>query len=254
MPALIPYFGGKTRLARTIIARMPEHTCYVEAFCGAAAVFFAKEPSKSEVINDVNRDLVTLYRAVQNHPDELHRQFKYALVSRVEFDRLLAANPETLTDIQRAARFLYLQRMSFGGKQYRRNFNMVRTGKPKLNLFTLEETLEAAWRRLAQVLIECKDFRDLIPCYDRPFTFFYLDPPYWRIAGYEHNFADQDFVDLAEILAGIKGRFLLSINDTPEVREIFGRFKIEEVTLKYSVGTPEGGHAKLSTELLVSNY
>ena len=109
-------------------------------------------------------------------------------------------------------------------------------GKSRLNLFTLEETLETAWRRLAQVQIECLDFRDLIPRYDRPHTLFYLDPPYWDIVGYEHNFVEQDFVDLGKTLAGIKGRFLMSINDTPEVREIFNRFRIEEVTLKYSMG------------------
>ena len=94
MSALIPYFGGKARLAKTIVDRMPEHTCYVEVFAGAAAVFFSKEPSKTEVINDLDKELITLYRAVQNHPEELHRQFKYALVARDEFNRLMKAAPE----------------------------------------------------------------------------------------------------------------------------------------------------------------
>ena len=66
----------------------------------------------------------------------------------------------------------------------------------------------------------------MIARYDRPHTLFYLDPPYWDIVGYEHNFVEQDFVDLGKTLAGIKGRFLMSINDTPEVREIFNRFRI----------------------------
>lgn len=253
MSALIPYFGGKTRLAKTIVQKMPPHTCYVEVFAGAAAVFFAKEPSKTEVINDLDRELVTLYRVVQCHPEELHRQFKFQLVAREEFRRLMAANPETLTDIQRAARYLYLQRTCYGGRVYQRTFGTITMGKPRLNLFTLEETLETAWRRLAQVLIECMDFRELIARYDRPHTLFYLDPPYWDIVGYEHNFVEQDFVDLGKTLAGIKGRFLMSINDTPEVREIFNRFRIEEVTLKYSMGKELCSRDKLRTELLISN-
>ena len=191
MSALIPYFGGKTRLAKTIVQKMPPHTCYVEVFAGAAAVFFAKEPSKTEVINDLDRELVTLYRVVQYHPEELHRQFKFQLVAREEFRRLMAANPETLTDIQRAARYLYLQRTCYGGRVYQRTFGTITMGKPRLNLFTLEETLETVWRRLAQVLIECMDFRELIARYDRPHTLFYLDPPYWDIVGYEHNFVEK---------------------------------------------------------------
>lgn len=89
MGALIPYFGGKSRLAKNIIARFPEHQCYVEVFAGAANVFFAKEARGTEVINDLDRDLVTLYRTVKHHPEELHRQFKYVLISRDEFSRLL---------------------------------------------------------------------------------------------------------------------------------------------------------------------
>lgn len=250
---LIPYFGGKTRLAKTIVDRMPGHTCYVEVFAGAAAVFFSKEPSKTEVINDLDKELITLYRAVQNHPEELHRQFKYALVARDEFNRMMKAAPETLTDIQRAARYLYLQRTCYGGRAHQRTFGTMTVGKPRLNLFTLESVLEEAWRRLAHVLVECMDFRELIPRYDRAHTLFYLDPPYWNIVGYEHNFVEQDFMDLAGVLSDIQGRFLMSINDTPEVRETFGRFNIEEVTLKYSMGRGHGSRDKLRTELLISN-
>lgn len=253
MGALIPYFGGKTRLAKTIIEKMPEHNCYVEVFAGAAAVFFGKQPSKTEVINDLDRELITLYRAVQNHPEELHRQFKFALVARDEFNRLMRAEPDTLTDIQRAGRYLYLQRTCYGGRVHQRTFGTITTGGPRLNLFTLEATPEEAWRRLAHALIECMDFRELIPRYDRPHTLFYLDPPYWDIVGYAHNFLEQDFIDLADVLTGIKGRFLMSVNDTPEVREIFDRFEIEEVTLKYSMGRSEGSRDRLRTELLISN-
>lgn len=253
MGALIPYFGGKSRLAKTIISKFPEHQCYVEVFAGAANVFFAKPATGVEVINDLDRDLVTLYRTVKHHPEELHRQFKYVLVSRDEFNRLMQVNPDTLTDIQRAARYLYLQRMCFGGRSRGRSFGTSTTDQPRLNLFTLQRLLEEAWMRLSQVMIECLDFRDLIPRYDREHTLFFLDPPYWQINGYQHNFVEQDFHDLAKVLTDIKGRFLMTINDTPEVRHIYRRFRMEEVELKYSMSRKEGSRSKVRTELLISN-
>lgn len=253
MGALIPYFGGKSRLAKNIITRFPEHQCYVEVFAGAANVFFAKEARGTEVINDLDLDLITLYRTVKHHPEELHRQFKYVLISRDEFSRLLLVNPNTLTDIQRAARYLYLQRMCFGGRSKGRTFGTSTTGVPRLNLFTLQRLLEEAWLRLSQVMIECLDFRDLIPRYDREHTLFFLDPPYWKFNCYEHNFVEKDFYDLAEVLAGINGRFMMTINDTPEIREIFKRFSIEEVALKYSMSKKEGSRSQVRTELLIGN-
>lgn len=253
MGALIPYFGGKSRLAKNIIARFPEHQCYVEVFSGAANVFFAKEARGTEVINDLDRDLITLYRTVKHHPEELHRQFKYVLISRDEFSRLLQVNPDTLTDIQRAARYLYLQRMCFCGRSKGRTFGTSTTGVPRLNLFTLQRLLEEAWLRLSQVMTECLDFRDLIPRYDREHTLFFLDPPYWKFNCYEHNFVEKDFYDLAEVLAGIKGRFMMTINDTSEIREIFKRFWIEEVELKYSMSKQQGSRSQIRTELLIGN-
>jgi len=254
MGALIPYFGGKSRLAKNIISKFPEHSCYVEVFAGGASVFFTKQPSKTEVLNDLDLDLVTLYRTVKHHPEELYKQFKFSLVSRAEFEREKMVNAETLTDIQRAARYLYLQKTAFGGHITGQTFGIATTGKPRLNLFTLQTILEESWQRLAQVIIECKDFRDLIPRYDREHTLFFLDPPYWKIPGYKYDFTDNDFQDLMRILGSIKGKFLMTINDTPEVRELFNGFNIEEVHLKYSVSTKAKSRAKQRTELLISNY
>ncbi len=104
------------------------------------------------------------------------------------------------------------------------------------------------------VVIECKDFRDLIPRYDRPHSFFFLDPPYWNITGYKYDFTGQDFLELKEILQNIKGKFLMTLNDTPEIREIFSCFAIEEATLKYSCGSSTEARSKIRTELLISNY
>ncbi|BAN95454.1 putative methyltransferase [Plautia stali symbiont] len=102
---ILPWAGGKRRLAKQILPRFPAHTCYVEPFCGAAALFFMKSPSKVEVINDINGELVNLYRVLKHHLEEFMRQFKWALVSRAMYHWLKITPTETLTDIQRAARF-----------------------------------------------------------------------------------------------------------------------------------------------------
>lgn len=103
---IIPWMGGKRRLAKHILPIFPEHTCYVEPFAGGAALFFMRpNPAKVEVLNDLNGDLVNLYRVVQNHLEEFIRQYKWALTSRQVFEWEKMKRPETLTDIQRAARF-----------------------------------------------------------------------------------------------------------------------------------------------------
>lgn len=254
MKGVIPYFGGKSRLAKTIINKIPEHTCYIEVFAGGASVFFAKEPSEAEVLNDLDKDLVTLYRVIKHHPEELYRQYKYSLVSRSEFDREQQVNPDALTDVQRAARYLFLQKCAFGGHITGQTFGVSTTGKPRFNLLTLESTIEKAWQRLINVQIECKDFRDLIPRYDRPHSFFFLDPPYWQIPGYKHDFIEQDFVELAEILRNINGKFLMTLNDTEKTRSIFGEFHVIETNLKYSCCLSAAARDKMRSELLISNY
>lgn len=126
---IIPWIGGKRRLADHIIPRFPKHDCYVEVFAGGAALYFMRSPARVEVINDINGELVNLYRVVQHHLEEFVRQFKWALTSRQVFEWLKHTVPETLTDIQRAARFYYLQKSCFGGKLEGQTFG-TRTEHP----------------------------------------------------------------------------------------------------------------------------
>ena len=121
---LIPWMGGKRRLAKHLLPLFPEHTCYVEPFAGGAALFFLRpSPAKVEVLNDINGQLVNLYRVVQHHFDEFVRQFEWTLTSREVFARLQSTPPESMTDIQRAARFFYLQHTAFGGKTIDQHFD-----------------------------------------------------------------------------------------------------------------------------------
>ena len=110
MNSLIGYFGGKSRLAKQIIERMPEHHCYCEPFAGAAWVFFKKDPSKVEILNDLDGELANFWRVVQKHPEAFVEQFNRALVSRELFTQAKDSVPSTLTDLERAARYYYLQR------------------------------------------------------------------------------------------------------------------------------------------------
>lgn len=155
---IIPWIGGKRRLAKHILPLFPEHTCYVEPFAGGAAMFFMKPPVDCEVINDSNGELVNLYRVVRNHLDEFVRQFRWSLVSRQMFEWAQLVRPETLTDIQRAASFFYLQKLAFGGKVEGQNFGTTTTTPPRLNLLRIEEDLSVAHLRLARTQIEHLDW------------------------------------------------------------------------------------------------
>lgn len=248
---LVPWVGGKRRLARHILPLFPTHQCYVEPFSGAAALFFAKEPASAEVLNDINGDLINLYRVVQHHLEEFIKQFKWALVSRQIWDWLELTNVETLTDIQRAARFFYLQKMGFGGKVSDRSFGTATTGGPRLNLLRIEEELSRAHLRLARVTIEHLAWQECVRRYDRPHTLFYCDPPYWGTVGYGVEFGLEQYDELASLAKTIQGQMIISVNDIPEMRQAFKGLKIREVELTYSVCG--AGRAKPSKELVISS-
>ena len=247
------WLGGKYRLLQNIIPMIPKHICYCEPFAGAAWVMFSKLPSKVEVLNDWEHEIVNLYRILQNHLEEFLRCFKWALVSREEFERLKSQPSTSLTDIQRAARFFYIQRQCFGGRTVSPVFGTSTSRPPKLNLLRIEEELSRVHLRLSRVVLEHLPYSDVITRYDRASSFFYLDPPYW---GFENvygkgMFNRNDFKCLAVQLGKIQGKFLLSLNDLPEVRETFHGFKIEVVRTKYSVSM---GKPRAASELLIRNY
>ena len=250
---MVPWIGGKRRLAPHILPLFPEHNCYVEPFCGAAALFFLKEPAKVEVLNDINGELVSLYRVVQHHLDEFVRHFRWALNSRELYGWLGATPPETLTEIQRAARFFYLMKCGFGGKVEGTSFGTATTAKPRLNLMRIEEDLSAVHMRLHQVTIERLSWLECIRRYDRPHTLFYLDPPYWGTEGYGVDFGLEQYALMAEAMATMKGKAVVSVNDIPEMREVFARFPLKRLSIRYSVGSAGQGRAPKG-ELLISNF
>lgn len=250
-----PFFswmGGKRRLAKHILPDFPDHECYVEPFAGAAALFFKKQPTKVEVLNDVNGDLVNLYRVVQHHLEEFVRQFKWSLISRTMFKWLNDTNISGLTDIQRAARFYYLQQMSFGSKITGRTFGTATTSAPKLNLCRLEETLSMAHLRLSRVYVEQLDWQECFRRYDREHTLFYMDPPYWETTGYGVDFPFEHYERMAELARTAKGKVIISINDHPDIRRVFAGFRMKELTLAHTVGGNKS--SKMAGELVIYNW
>ena len=258
MKSVLSYLGGKSRLASQIVTQIPmDHTCYVEPFCGACWVLFAKEPGKVEVINDKDSELTCFWRVVQNHLIPFLDLFKNAVTSRQIFEWEKEKRPETLTDLQRAVRYFYLQKNAFAGKTTGRTFGTATTKNPGINFNSLEDDLLQIHWRMQNVMIEHLDALDCIRRYDRPKTFFYIDPPYYDTTGYAVPFGHQDYLNLAEVLSSIKGRFLLSLNDHPEVRKIFSDFKFKSVKLKYSAGNSRTASKTRSvdrSEVLIRNY
>lgn len=251
MQGPLSYVGGKNRLASRIISLTPEHKTFVEPFGGGAQVLFRKSPSEVEVLNDIDGELVNFYRVCQAHHEELLKQLRFMLLSREWYERLRNTAPDGLTDIQRAARYFFLQKSSFGGMVARQSFATHITKHPSFTPKRIPQIIQTAYERLQTVLIERLPFERLIEKYDRPETFFYLDPPYYGVSLYRFNFSAEDFKRLAGCLAALKGKFLLSINDHPEIRKLFSNFRIENVELHYSLQRHAG---RRYSELFIRNY
>lgn len=247
-----PYFGGKRRLATRLVdlIEATPHTLYAEPFVGMGGVFLRRRHApETEVINDLSRDVSTFFRILQRHYVAFMEMIRWQLTTRADFERLVATDPDTLTDLERSARFLYLQRTAFGGKIVGRNFGMHYTGGARFNVTKLGVLLEDVHSRLAGVMIESLPWPRFLGQYDRPGALFYLDPPYWGCEGdYGPLFAREDFEALAEALERLQGRFILSLNDVPEVRRIFGAFNLEPVTLSYTVS----GRPTPAAELIIT--
>ncbi len=254
-----PWLGGKRNLAKRICTIIDATPCvtYAEPFVGMGGIFLRRSSRpRAEVINDRGRDIASLFRILQRHYPQFLDTLRFQLTTRAEFLRLVQVDPDTLTDLERAARFLYLQRTAFGGKVSGRNFGVDKTRSARFNLSTLEPMLEDLHSRLGGVVIECLDWSDFIPRYDAEGTLFYLDPPYW---GCEDDYGKamfdrSDFARLAELLGTIKGRFILSLNDLPEVRQTFAGFDLAEVRTTYTISAARNDPAGGRAELLISNW
>lgn len=229
MNSFIAWIGGKKLLRKKLIAQFPQEGVdrYVEVFGGAGWVFFGKEKIKGqlEVFNDIDSNLINLYRCIKYHCAELQRELRLCLISREQFlDCKAQLDTRGLTDIQRAARYFILIKISFGAD--RRSF-----GTNTKSLAGCIDYLPDICERLEGVVVENKDFEDLIKVYDRPAALFYLDPPYIDAEHhYDAGFSMDDHQRLRAVLGAIKGKFILSYNNDPRIVEMYAGFDIQEVS------------------------
>lgn len=240
MRPVAPYIGGKRNLAKRVISRINEtpHSTYAEVFVGMGGIFLRRDKRpNAEVINDWSEDVSTFFRVLQHHYIAFLDMIRFQISSRANFEKLLALPASSLTDMQRAARFLYVQRLSFGGIVNRRHFGADPSRSSRFDISKLQPMLEAVHERLAPVTIERLRWQDFLRRYDRTGTLFYLDPPYFECEGdYGADmFGQREFAEMADLLTSLKGRFILSLNDHPKVRELFSRFRIEGVETTYQV-------------------
>lgn len=250
-----PTVGGKRNLAAKLVARINTvpHDLYAEPFVGLGGVFLRRTlRPKTEIINDLDGDVANLFRILQRHITPFMDMLRYQLTSRADFERLNATPAESLTDLERAARFLYLQTLAFGGKRVSRSFGMQRSLGASFDVTRLVPMLNDVHHRLARVIIESLDWRAFIDQYDRESALFYLDPPYAGTEDYYGKglFSRGDHEALAARLAALKGRFILSINDTPMMREVFSAFEIETTEANWSINGKAQGRRG---ELIISN-
>lgn len=263
IPALSPvdpvrpvaaWIGGKKNLARricTLIEATP-HEVYAEPFVGMGGVFFRRRARpKCEIINDWSGEVANLFRCMRAHAGALNDLIALQHHCRADWDREQRVDPSTLTDLQRAARFVFLQKVAFGGKVTGRNFGMSKNRPSRFRASEVGAELLAAGCRLEPVMIEQLAWRTFVERYDGPGVLFYLDPPYF---GCETDygadlFGRGEFAEMADVLGGLKGRFILSLNDRPEVREIFARFSIDGVETHYGLA---GQGARPAGEVIIT--
>ena len=221
----ISWAGGKSRLLKFILPLIPEHRCYAEPFGGGLAVFLAKPRSPVEAINDINADLVNFYRVARFHPEALAAELKLALHSREDF--YAYRQQPGLTDIQRAARWFFVNKESFGGGLD--SFGISPASGPCSLLARIPRLAELS-ARLDKVYIENLDWRKFLSLYDRKETFFFLDPPYVGCGASNYQPWSMETVgELRDVLFRLKGKWLLTLNDAVEIRSLFADCTVRPV-------------------------
>jgi DNA adenine methylase len=249
--------GGKRALKKTLLGLIPEHKIYVEVFAGSAKLLFAKQPSQREVMNDLNGEVVNFFRVAKHRPAALAEMFDQEVVHAGRFRELLAT--ESADELQRALRFAYLAWYSYGAKGLHFAGSTIAglaSGKMKRSLDRVRELLDLTAQRLRQVVIEQRDFAEILTRYDSAETWFYLDPPYvhFQPNGRYEALTDSRREELFDLLAALKGKFLMSFDDCPEIRQLCRRhrFKVQSVQVGYTLGSTQDSRSKKVGEVLIS--
>lgn len=244
----IARMGGKSKLRKRIVDLIPAHQTYIELFFGAGWVYFGKEPSKVEVINDIDGELMNMFNMIKNHSPEVERLMEYDIHSRDLFNRLKRSAYGELTEIQRATRYLLMARMSYAYKM--RNYGYSACTKPR----SIHRDTSYISERLKNTYVENLHYSEILKKYDRADSFVFADPPYLgtslKFSEIDITFGLEEHKALAESLKNLKGKFLLTINDCKAIRELYKEYELVEVDVAYSVGR----NNDIGKELIVMNY
>jgi DNA adenine methylase len=250
--------GGKRNLKKTLLAAIPQHKAYVEVFAGSAKLLFAKSPSPWEILNDINDDLVNFFRVAKHRPSELAERLEHDLIAAGRFTELKQEKTRG-GEIERALQFAYLTWYSFGSKgEHFASLQIKHLAKAKTpvkrSLIRVRTLLADVAERLRSVLVENRDFAECIRRYDSRDTFFYCDPPYtdFQENGRYKPMGERNR-ELFRLLSCIKGKFLLSFDDSAEIRALCKefRFRVTRVKVAYTLG---GTRSSVGNEVLISNY
>lgn len=253
----ISYYGGKQKLASTILSSIPAHNLYGEPFFGGGAVFFAKDPSDIEVLNDTNKELINFYLVVQNRFVDLEPMIRATLHSRRLFEDATAvySNPHLFDEVKRAWAVWVLSSQAFssmldGSWGYDKKKNLTTT---KVNNKRSSFTEQMA-ARLQNVQLECADALYIIQSRDTAESFFYVDPPYFNSnCGHYDNYSEADFKALLELLSRIKGKFLLSSYPSELLSQFTAQYGWNTRSIEQAVSVNKG-YGKKKIEVLTMNY
>jgi len=253
------YYGGKQQLASRILGMIPEHEIYCEPFCGGAAIFFAKKPSRVEIINDTNGELVNFYEVIQRDFSALEREIEISLHSRTQHRqaRVIYENPDMFDRIKRAWAVWMLASASYSCK-LNGSFGYDRTGSTSKKIAHKRAGFSSDYAiRLQSVQIECCDALRIIGSRDTTETFFYLDPPYVGTdQGHYDGYTKMDFDALLQKLEALQGKFLLSSFRNASLAEYTKRngWHTVEVRLSSPMTHGHGRSPRAKIEVLTSNY
>lgn len=244
--------GWKSKLSKEIIKLFPKHKHYVEVFWWGLSVLFTKDRSKLETINDINNELINLWKVMKLYPQSLSHYLNQLFISRVIFDNIKLKKHTPRNHIEKAAFFYYLISQSFWSKWTNFAMNSKSWRKPK----NLWRSFQKWSDRLKFVTIENMSFQELIKKYDKEETFFYLDPPYYNYEKhYSSWFKKSLHYELRDLLKNTKWKFLLSYNDCKEIRELYKDFKIiNSKEINYTLGSNVHNNQKIVSELYITNY
>jgi DNA adenine methylase len=260
MGSPIKWVGGKSKLAKDLVSLIPSHEGYVEVFGGAGSILYAKQPSKWEVLNDFDNNLFNFWNVIKSQKEDFIKSFQYEIISRTKFNlyKEIYNRKSYKNCIEQAHILYYLLKAGMGASLPDGGgcgFGAAKD-RSRLRLDRISDNIEESYKRLINVTIECKDFRELIKLYDSQTTFFYLDPPYRKTRRTSYpvgKFTDQDYEDLCLSCKNLKGKFLLTINDDPFIRSLFSEFTIQDKSVTYNVSRTNNGRKKFS-ELIILNY